>query len=437
MRTTRADWSAQTPWDGITGKPNIIGQPGPPGKDGADGKQGAPGADGSDDWLPLNTIGVATVRQPPGLPFGPTQKVIWQEIFDLKQYGAAGDGSTDDLVAYNRAVADMTAMGGGCIYAPFGSYYLSTAPTPIDVPCSILGDSLARSTFIFGGNGFQGGSNGNAFEVGNLTLLTNGSSSTGIIMSDGSGAGTHGLFNFHDLDLLGLSTGIQIVAAHRRGFITKVRVDPLLVGIDCTALGLIASDLMMVNFGSTSAVGMNLNGDYHQVHGAKFFGGTNRWGRAITVPTGNGVALSNLLVVGTANEAVNLATSGRVRLENLTFGDVQGAQPVVFTPSLHYVNELTGIGSNANSSYDLRKELAASVTWNPDSLRPLESTTVDVTLTGARAGDQVALGTPDATDYLQVSARVVANDTVRVTITNMSLNVVDLPSASYTVRIFN
>lgn len=437
MKVTKSDWSAQTPWAGITGKPTIIGQKGQKGDKGDRGPPGTDAGAGADDWLPLNQIGVATVRQLPGLPFGPTQRVIWQEIFDIRQYGAAGDGSTDDTIAVNRAIADLIAMGGGCLYAPAGSYYLGSTPSPITAPVAIRGDGAADSSFIFHGDGFQAGDNGDGFEMGFLSLLTDGSSSTGIIMSDAIGAGTHDIFNFHDLDLLGLSTGIQVVASHRRGFISRCRIDPLVNGIICTALGATLSDLMLINVGSTSAIGLQLNGDYHTASGLKFFSGASRWSKAIIIPTGDGVTMADILVHGTLNECINIGTTGRARVQNVTFGDVQGSPPVIFTPSLHYVNELTGIGSNSDTSYDLRKELTGSVTWNPDSLRPLESTTVDVTVNGARAGDQVAMGTPDATDYLQVSARVVANDTVRLTITNMSINVVDLPSATYKVRCFN
>jgi hypothetical protein len=198
-----------------------------------------------------------------------------------------------------------------------------------------------------------------------------------------------------------------------------------------------AGELIFYNGGTTAAVGFTLAGNDHQVHDCRFLSFASRWARALTIASGDRIELANLLVHGTVNEAVSLTTGGRVRLTNLSFGDVQGTPPVVFSPLLHYVNELMGLGGNADSSYDLRKELIAAVTWNPDSMHPLEATTKDVTVTGARYGDQVVVGTSDNTDYLMVSGRVVADDTVRITLQNLSGNVVDLPSATYKCRVFN
>lgn len=45
--------------------------------------------------------------------------------FDVKAYGATGDGTTDDLAAFNSATAACDAAGGGTIYVPKGSYRLS------------------------------------------------------------------------------------------------------------------------------------------------------------------------------------------------------------------------------------------------------------------------------------------------------------------------
>ena len=226
-------------------------------------------------------------------------------------------------------------------------------------------------------------------------------------------------------------------AVARSGWLANCLLRPLATGLNASCNGIIGANLIFTNAGSNAAVAMVLNGNQHQFHGVRILAGTNSWAYAVTVATGSEITLADMLVYGTVNAAIDLTTSGSVRVQNLSFGNVQGSQPVVYNALLHYVNELYGLGGNANSDYDLRKELSASVTWNPASLRPLESTTNDVTVTGARAGDQVVVGTPDATDFWQVSGRVVANDTVRITLTNVSINVVDLPSAVYKVRVFN
>src|SRR5947209_2190566 len=45
-----------------------------------------------------------------------------QEIFDVRQYGAAGDGKTVDTPAVNRAIEAAAAAGGGVVLFPAGTY---------------------------------------------------------------------------------------------------------------------------------------------------------------------------------------------------------------------------------------------------------------------------------------------------------------------------
>ena len=438
MKVTRADWAASTPWVGITGKPAWLSGPTPAiNRTTTMFVGGGAAASATDSFMPLNAIGVATRRQPPGLPYGPTQDVIWQEVFDVMQYGASGAVDGDDTDAFNHAIADLNTAGRGCLRLPACNYQLPRTPNAITVPCSIVGDGAGVANCLLGGNGFTGGSGGNWFEVSGVSFASDGTSSTAITLTDGTAAGLRSQFSFHDLDLVGVHTGIAINAPDRAGFIGRCRVAPLALGLSINCAGVMAGDLTFYNLGDTAAMGISLAGNDHVVHDCRFLSFAARWARAIACASGERIELANLLVHGTLNEAVSLTTAGRVRLTNLAFGDVQGAPPVVFSPLLHYVNELTGMGGNADSSYDLRKELAATVVWNPDSLRPLESTTKDITVTGARFGDQVAIGTADNTDYLMVSGRVVSDDTIRITLQNVSINTVDLGSATYKCRIFN
>lgn len=458
MKTTRADYAATVPWRGITGKPAVfpygpidISQLTAAGF--ASGKvpvwNGSrfvpatlpiptpPSPPPGNGILPLNSPGVATRRQPPGLPFGPTQDVWYQEIFDIRQYGAMGDGNNDDLGSVNRAIADINNQAGaGTLYVPAGNFVLSDSPDEITSPCSIIGEGWGVSKFTLTANGFLGGAGGAWLGVSGLSLLTDGTSGTAITLTDGTNGGDN--FSFHDLNIDGFVTGISVAATARNGWVYGCRINPKSKGIDLACASSEIFDCVLSNQGTTAAIALSLSGDDHLIHGLRMFGSLAKWNNAIYVPTGTGIILADCLIDGTQNAMINLATTGKVRVQNISFANVLGNPPVVFDPLLHYVNELHGLGiGNTNTSYDLRKELAASGTWNPDSLRPLESTTLDITLTGARIGDQVAVGTPDGTDYWSVSGRVVSNDTVRITIQNLSLNTVDLASATYKVRIFN
>ncbi|MCK6210844.1 glycoside hydrolase family 55 protein [Georgenia sp. EYE_87] len=46
-------------------------------------------------------------------------------VANVKQYGAKGDGATDDLAAFNAAVRTVGESGGGTVLVPDGTYHLS------------------------------------------------------------------------------------------------------------------------------------------------------------------------------------------------------------------------------------------------------------------------------------------------------------------------
>jgi hypothetical protein len=103
---------------GISGA-GVPGPPGPPGPPGADGAPGAPGAagargtpgyDGEDayDW-PV-----------PGPP-GPGSPPFWVNV---KDYGATGNGVTDDTTAAQNAI---NAAGTNTVFWPAGTYLINTA----------------------------------------------------------------------------------------------------------------------------------------------------------------------------------------------------------------------------------------------------------------------------------------------------------------------
>jgi hypothetical protein len=46
--------------------------------------------------------------------------------FDVRNYGAVGDGSTDDSTAFQEAVSAASAAGGGVVFVPGGTWYLAS-----------------------------------------------------------------------------------------------------------------------------------------------------------------------------------------------------------------------------------------------------------------------------------------------------------------------
>lgn len=66
--------------------------------------------------------------------------------FIVTDYGATGDGTTDDTAAINSAIAALVAAGRGVLYFPAGTYKCTAALTTLSVPCLVLGDGMGAWT---------------------------------------------------------------------------------------------------------------------------------------------------------------------------------------------------------------------------------------------------------------------------------------------------
>lgn len=61
-------------------------------------------------------------------------------IFNVLDYGAVADGSTDDTDAINLAIAAINSAGIGKLYFPPMSYAVESELTDISVPCTVIAD---------------------------------------------------------------------------------------------------------------------------------------------------------------------------------------------------------------------------------------------------------------------------------------------------------
>jgi hypothetical protein len=79
----------------------------------------------TDGTHPLTANWPASVVSPGSTPFSITAQntVAW---FNVKSYGAVGNGSTDDTTAINKAIADAAANGSGIVYFPKGIYKITS-----------------------------------------------------------------------------------------------------------------------------------------------------------------------------------------------------------------------------------------------------------------------------------------------------------------------
>lgn len=86
------------------------------------------------------------------------------QVFNVRAYGAKGDGSTDDTSAVNAAFAAAYAAGGGVIYFPPGTYLIAGALTipndgaaqPKQPPYRIEGASMDGNSSGWGGSPSHG-----------------------------------------------------------------------------------------------------------------------------------------------------------------------------------------------------------------------------------------------------------------------------------------
>jgi hypothetical protein len=80
------------------------------------------GEGGSDEWIDAGRI---VVRAPPAEP---------QQVFDVRAYGAIGNGVTDSTRAMAAAMDAASRAGGGIVYLPHGRYLVSAT---IAVPAHV------------------------------------------------------------------------------------------------------------------------------------------------------------------------------------------------------------------------------------------------------------------------------------------------------------
>jgi hypothetical protein len=136
---------------GATGPTGANGATGATGPTGANGATGATGAAGTTFTI-TNEPGIARRRRPPGLPAGTYQNEFVRYICNVKDYGATGDGSTDDTVAIQNAInAAITGVRGGAVYFPPGYYILSSTLTAaFGLPATSGNNGQIKNLELFG-----------------------------------------------------------------------------------------------------------------------------------------------------------------------------------------------------------------------------------------------------------------------------------------------
>jgi len=82
-----------------------------------------------------------------------------------------------------------------------------------------------------------------------------------------------------------------------------------------------------------------------------------------------------------------------------------------------------------------QREFAAEVSWDLPSLAPGATSLIDVTVSGARAGDLAQASLVSSTRFIELDAAVWSNNTVRVMARSISGATLDLALATLSVQV--
>ena len=141
--------------------------------------------DGGQTWSRLNdnqqlTIVAANSNGDPlGLGVSWAQDFSWNNKFDVTSYGATGTDTTDDTAAVKAAITAASNAGGGIVYFPNGSYYISTIALPSNVV--LEGQSEANAKIVY--DNTSGGSTF-IYSSGNASTTLQGIADLSILLSN-------------------------------------------------------------------------------------------------------------------------------------------------------------------------------------------------------------------------------------------------------------
>jgi hypothetical protein len=157
--------------------------------------------------------------------------------FNVKNFGAKGNGIANDTAAFTAAIAAKDAAGGGVIAIPLGTYILSSAIDLGSQPCVLRG-----SYWKCGNTSSFGDSSWNSLTSLSGTILHFTSTTNGITISTSLADGR--LFNIEHLCLVGPGSGTT-------------------TGIDCSSdqvVTLNITDVCVANFSSGYFLGLSESG---------------------------------------------------------------------------------------------------------------------------------------------------------------------------------
>jgi len=155
--------------------------------------------------------------------------------YNVKAYGAVGDGVTDDTTAVQAAI-DAAEVSGGIVFFPAGTYKITS---PLTVEFGIILEGVREGTIL----DFSGQSSGNAITIGHATnqiskvriegITINGGlgTSVGINLSGVNATRSITDSSFRDLRIYNFGTGIKTTYSWCNLF-DSIRIQSCTAGIE-------------------------------------------------------------------------------------------------------------------------------------------------------------------------------------------------------------
>ncbi len=171
-------------------------------------------------------------------------------VFDVRAYGAVGDGMHDDTAAINNCGTKLAATGGGIRYFPPGTYYLGSGPI---IPLGDVWDLGAGiDVTILTTNGTLVGGYASLIRAANTTPPYPANYKLSDMTVDGSAATTADAVQLEGVDYLEVAR-IKVINAYARG-ITIGSVGGLSTGPTFIAAPHL-HDIQIINSRTDDAIG--------------------------------------------------------------------------------------------------------------------------------------------------------------------------------------
>jgi hypothetical protein len=349
--------------------------------------------------------GAAYRKRPSGQPNAALQSVWDRYEANVRLFGAAGNGGTNDTQATNQAI-DAVNVNGGSIYFPAGTYALdASALNYLTANIQIRGDGIGVTIIDFQGSG-------------------------GFSVSNASGG-----FTIKGVSIHNSTTAIDADCAEF--YACESAFEGSHRGLDITGVAKgFASDCLFASLGTATGI-------YGDFSGMEFsdlrFLDDGDWQDGVNLGTGLENIFGNIYVGNAVRAAIALgtATYGN-RVSNVSFKNIAGAQPILNLGTNNYVSDQYGLGGNANTDYDARKNLISVFNWNAPPIPIGTGYYDDFNVPGTSFGDQAIWGAPVLFDpAVRVQSQVVASDTVRLSVINLGTATVDIDSGAWRIRVLN